>query len=318
MSEVLVAAVQAAPVFLDKAATLDKARTLIKEAAELGAGLVVFPESFVPAYPDWVWRTPAWSSQANELYGLLLENAVDMSGPDGDFLAQAARDHGVHLSMGVTERFGSTLYCTLTLHGPDGSLLRHHRKLMPTGGERLAWGYGDGSTLGVVDTPIGRIGGLICWENYMPLARAAIYAQGVEIYLAPTWDTSDVWVPTLQHIAKEGQTYVVGCCQAIRSADFPDGVPGRDELWAEDEWLARGLSTIVGPGGNILAGPLEEKEGIVSAVVDVSRCASGRGRFDPSGHYSRPDVFQLRVDTAPKRPVTTHSPDPDAQFPPED
>ena len=304
MSEVMVAAVQAAPVFLDKAATLDKARTLIKEAADQGASLVVFPESFVPAYPDWVWRTKPFSSMANQLYGLLVEQALDMSGPDGEFLAEAARDHGVHLSMGVTERYGSTLYNTLTLHGPDGRLLRHHRKLMPTGGERLVWGYGDGSTLGVADTPIGRIGGLICWENYMPLARAALYAQDVQIYVAPTWDTSDVWVPTLQHIAKEGQTYVIGCCQAIRSRDLSDDVPGRATIWAEDEVLARGLSTIVGPGGSILAGPLEDKEGIVSAVIDVSRCASGRGMFDPTGHYSRPDVFRLHVDTTPKRPVT--------------
>jgi nitrilase len=215
MSELMVAAVQAAPVFLDKAATLEKARALIKEAADEGAGLVVFPESFVPAYPDWVWRTKPFSSKANQLYGLLAEQAVDMSGPDGELLAEAARDHGVHLSMGMTERFGSTLYNTMTLHGPDGTLLRHHRKLMPTGGERLVWGYGDGSTLGVSDTPIGRIGGLICWENYMPLARAAVYAQDVQIYLAPTWDTSDVWVPTLQHIAKEGQTYVIAWQQPM-------------------------------------------------------------------------------------------------------
>jgi nitrilase len=256
----------------------------------------------VPAFPDWVWRTPAWSEHALASYRLLAENAVEVPGPDSEFLAELAREHQLHLAIGVDERLGSTLYNTLLLFGPDGTLLNHHRKLMPTGGERLVWGYGDGSSLNVVDTSLGRVGGLICWENYMPLARATIYAQDVQLYLAPTWDTSDVWVPTLQHIAKEGRTYVIGSCQAIHSSDLPAGVPGKDELYG-DEWLARGLSTIVAPGGHILAGPLEEKEGLVTATIDVSRCTDGRGMFDPTGHYARPDVFRLEVDRSPRRAV---------------
>jgi nitrilase len=302
MTEVLIAAAQAAPVHLDKVATLEKLATIVEEAAGLGVRLLLFPEAFVPGYPDWVWRTPAWSEQALASYRLLVENAVVVPSADTDLLAGLARDHEMYLAVGVDELFGSTLYNTLLFFGPDGRLLNHHRKLMPTGGERLVWGYGDGSSLNVLDTSLGRVGGLICWENYMPLARASLYAQDVQIYLAPTWDTSDVWIPTLQHIAKEGRTYVVGCCQAIHANDLPESVPGRSELYG-DEWLARGLSTIVAPGGHILAGPLEEKEGLVTATVDVSRCADGRGMFDPTGHYSRPDVFRLEVDRSARRPV---------------
>ncbi len=304
MTEVLVAAAQYAPVHLDKAATLDKLETIAQEAAGLGVRLLLFPETFVPAYPDWVWRTPAWSEHALASYHLLVANSLEVPGPDADRLGEVARDHAMFLSVGVNERLGSTLYNSQLLFGPDGRLLNHHRKLMPTGGERLVWGYGDGSTLNVVATEVGRVGGLICWENYMPLARASIYAQDVQIYLAPTWDTSDVWVPTLQHIAKEGRTYVIGCCQAIHSSDLPASVPGKQELYDDDEWLARGLSTIVAPGGHVLAGPLEEKEGLVTATIDVSRSTDARGLFDPTGHYSRPDVFSLHVDRSEKRAVT--------------
>ncbi|HSV41624.1 MAG TPA: carbon-nitrogen hydrolase family protein [Nocardioidaceae bacterium] len=315
MSKLVVAAAQFAPVHLDLAASLEKARGIVADAALEGVQLLVFPESFLPGYPDWVWRTPAWSPHALASYQRLYENAVVVPGPETETLADLAREHGMHLAMGVTERHGSTLYNTLLLFGADGALLNHHRKLMPTGGERLVWGYGDGAGLTVHDTPVGRVGGLLCWENYMPLARAAIYAQDVQVYLAPTWDTSDVWVPTLQHIAKEGRTFVIGCCQAIHANDLPDDIPGKAELYG-DEWLARGLSAIIAPGGRILAGPLEEKEGLVTASIDLARCAEGRGMFDPTGHYSRPDVLRLAVDTTRKSPVVrAGDPEPSAAPP---
>lgn len=303
MTELVVAAAQYAPVHLDLEATLEKTKSIVAEAAGNGVQLLVFPESFLPGYPDWVWRTPAWSKHFTASYTRLLENAVVVPGAATEVIADLAREHEMHLAVGVTERHGSTLYNTLLLFGPDGTLVNHHRKLMPTGGERTVWGYGDGSGLTVQDTAVGRVGGLLCWENYMPLARAAIYAQDVQVYVAPTWDTSDVWVPTLQHIAKEGSTFVIGCCQAIHSRDLPDDVPGKAELYG-DEWLARGLSTIVAPGGRILAGPLEEKEGLVTATIDLTRCAVQRGIFDPTGHYSRPDVLRLSVDGTRQQPVT--------------
>ena len=309
---VKVAAVQAAPVLLDRDATIGKVVALAEQAAAGGARLVVFPEAFVPGYPDWVWRTRPWDATATALYARLFEQAVVVGSPATDVLAGTARRLGIWLSAGVSERdeAGSTLYNALLHFAPDGTLAARHRKLMPTGGERLVWGMGDGSTLTVTDTGFGRLGGLICWENYMPLARAALYAQGVDIYLAPTWDNSDVWVPTLRHIAKEGRTYVIGVTSCIRATDLPAGLPGRAELYGgAEDWLSRGNTAIIGPGGEVLAGPLTGEEGIVCAEIDAGAARASRQQFDPVGHYSRPDVFRLHVDATPHVAVLETSSD---------
>jgi nitrilase len=297
---VTVAAVQATPVFLDREATTDKVCALVKEAAGHGAELIVFGESFIPAYPDWVWRTPAWSD--NEFVKRLYANAVSVPGATLQRVADAAAEASAYVVVGVTEVDGGTLYNTLLYLGPDGSLVQRHRKLMPTGGERTVWGMGDGSELGVVTTPFGVVGGLLCWENYMPLARAAIYAQHCDIYLAPTWDNSDTWVATLRHIAKEGRQYVIGVAPLLRGSDVPEELRGT--LYGEDDdWMSRGHTTIVAPGGEVIAGPVLEREEILYADLDLAAVQEQRRMFDPVGHYARPDVFTLHVDTRAKSPV---------------
>jgi nitrilase len=303
---VTVAAVQATPVFLDREATVEKTEKLIFQASQNGAGLVVFPETFIPTYPDWVWRLPAWDGPSAELYELLLDNAVVVPSPATDAIGKAAKRARAFVSVGINERdvHGSTLYNTQLYFGPDGAMRARHRKLMPTGGERLVWGMGDGSTLDVVDTPFGRVGGLTCWENYMPLARYAMYAKGVDIWCAPTWDNSDAWVATLRHIALEGRMFVIGVAPLLRGSDVPETVPGRGEIWGgDDDWMCRGFSSIVGPDGELLAGPLIEEEGVLYADVDASRARRSRAEFDPVGHYSRPDVFHLSVDDRARHQV---------------
>jgi nitrilase len=231
---------------------------------------------------------------------------VVVPGPATEALGRAARLAKAYVVMGVNEREsnGSTIYNTLLYFAPDGSLLGKHRKLMPTGGERLVWGYGDGSTMEVWDTPFGRLGGLLCWENYMPLARAAMYAKGLDIWVAATWDDSPIWVSTLQHIAKEGRVHVIGVNSVIRATDVPSTVPGYDEVWKDDDgWMSVGRSTIVEAGGEIVAGPLVEEEGILYAELDAEKARGQRFTFDPVGHYARPDVFELIVHEERRSPV---------------
>jgi nitrilase len=312
LEKIKVAAVQAAPVFLDTDATVGLVDKLATEAAAAGAGLVVFPETFVPTYPDWIWRTKAWE-EPGEYYGRLLEESVVVPGPVTEELGRVARKAGAYLAIGVNERetHGSTIYNTLLYFDDTGRLVGKHRKLVPTGPERLVWGYGDGSTLTVIDTPFGRLGGLICWENYMPLARAAMYAQGVDIWVAPTWDSSDNWVATLRHIALEGRVHVIGCATVQHGRDVPAELPQRDELYsgADDDWLCEGYSTIVKADGSLLAGPLIRETGILYADLDAASARSGRRSMDPVGHYSRPDVFHLSVNTA-AAPLVAFEPSP--------
>lgn len=297
---VTVACVQAEPVILDRAATIEKLARLTAEAASRGARLVVFPETFVPAYPSsrWARALAGWADpRAKAAFARFSEQAVDVPGPDADRLGEIAREHGVWLVTGVNERDPErpgTLYNSLLYHGPDGQLAQHHRKLVPTNHERLIWGQGDGRGLRAFQTDLGRIGGLICWENYMPLARFSLYDSGVEIYISSTADDGDAWQATLVHIARESRAFVVSPGHFQRASSYPDDFTLAAELEGDDI-LGRGGSAILAPDGTYLAGPLYDEEGILVAELDPARLYEERQRFDPAGHYNRPDVFRLEV-----------------------
>jgi nitrilase len=295
-----VAAVQDTPVFMDKNATIDKACGLIAEAAREGASLVVFPEAFVPGYPDWVWVLPPGQKQLiNELYGGLLENSVSVPDEATGRLGEAAGEAGVYVTIGVNERnseaSNSSLYNTLLYFGPDGTLLGKHRKLIPTGGERLMWSQGAGDTLVSFDTTIGKLGGLLCWENYMPLARNVMYQAGVQVYVAPTWDSSESWVTAMRHIAREGGMFVIGCAPCIKMDDIPEHFEFKTFYSEGREWINKGNSCVVDPAGQFLAGPLEAEQAILYAEVDLNEIPSQKWLYDVAGHYARPDVFEFRV-----------------------
>ncbi len=295
-----VACVQAEPVILDRAATLDKLAALTAETKANGARLVVFPETFVAVYPSSAWAKylAGWADpRAKGAFAMLAREAVEVPGPAADRLGEIAREHEVWLVTGVNERDPAnpgTLYNALLYHSPDGELAVHHRKLVPTNHERLIWGQGDGEGLRALQTSIGRIGGLICWENYMPLARFSLYESGIEIYLASTADDGDAWQATLVHIARESRAFVVAPAHFQRAASYPNDFPLRDEL-AELDVLGRGGSAILAPDGSYLAGPLYGEEGILYADLEPQRLDEERQRFDPAGHYHRPDVLELTV-----------------------
>jgi nitrilase len=301
MSTFRIAAVQSAPVFMDREATVGKTCRLIAEAARGGARLVVFPEAFIPTYPDWVWRIPPGEHRMlADLYGELLDQSVKIPDPTTEQICRAAKEAGVYVVVGLNERnaeaSNATLYNTLLYIDAEGNLLGKHRKLVPTAPERMVWAQGDGSTLEVYDTPFGKLGGLICWENYMPLARYAMYAWGVQLYLAPTWDRGEPWLSTLRHIAKEGRVYVVGCSIALRKEDIPDRFEFKAKHYAEaGEWINKGGSAIVGPDGGFIAGPLNEEQGILYAELDPRQLRGPKWNLDVAGHYARPDVFRLTV-----------------------
>jgi nitrilase len=297
---VRVACVQAEPVILDRERTLDKLAVLTAEAKAGGAGLVVFPETFVPAYPSSAWAKflAGWADpRAKAAFAQLARESMEVPGPDCDRLGEIAREHEVWLVTGVSERDPErpgTLYNALLYHGPDGQLALHHRKLVPTNHERLIWGQGDGGGLRALATPIGRIGGLICWENYMPLARFSLYESGVEIYIASTADDGDAWQATLVHIARESRAFVVSPSHFQRAGSYPETFPLLDEL-ADLDVVGRGGSAMLAPDGSYLAGPLYDQEGILYADLDPERLYEERQRFDAAGHYHRPDVLELRV-----------------------
>jgi nitrilase len=305
LNTVTAACVQAEPVVLDRDASIDKLERLVEEAAGQGATLVVFPEAFIPVYPSSVWAKAlaGWSAPgAKDAFAAIARESIAVPGPDTDRLAEIAAEHGVVLATGVTEiepERPGTLYNTLLVHDSDGRLVLTHRKLVPTNHERLVWGQGDGGGLKAVETSVGRVGGLICWENYMPLARFALYDSGIEIYLAPTADDGDTWQASLVHIARESRAYVISPSHFQRTSAYPDDFPLREELEGVDV-LGRGGSAILGPDGAYLAGPLYDEEGILYAELEPDRLFAERQRFDPVGHYHRPDVLRLKV--RPRRP----------------
>lgn len=309
MKSVRAAVVQASPAVFDREATIEKVARYSADAKAQGAELVVFPEAFISAYPKGLSfgavigsRSPAGRDDFRRYF----ESALEIPGPGVVRLGEIARELGLHLVIGVIERDGGTLYCTVLFFSPEGKLLGKHRKLMPTASERLVWGFGDGSTLPVFDTPLGKLGAVICWENYMPLLRTAMYAKGIQLYCAPTADDRDTWLPTMQHIALEGRCFVLSACQFLLRGDCPaDYAASQGDN--PDTVLMRGGSCIIGPLGQVLAGPVFNQSQILVADLPLGEIARGKFDFDVTGHYARPDVFRLHVNEQAAVPVIFES-----------
>ncbi len=304
--DVRVALIQSAPVLFDLKKSLIKVQQKVGEAGEKKPDLILFPEAFLPAYPSGLsFGAPVGSrsESGRELWLRYWKNSVEIPGPAIDELSEIAKNANVYLAIGVIEKENigkGSLYCTLLYFGPDGSLLGKHRKIKPTAAERIIWAEGDGSTLSTFKTPLGVIGGLICWENLMPLARMSMYKKGVSIYLAPTADSRDSWQATMKHIACEGRCFVLGCNQYLTKSMYPADLPGIEDLDKVSETLSRGGSVVVDPFGNAIAGPLFDEEGVLFAELDMDIMAKAKMDFDPIGHYQRPDIFKYKARKQPK------------------
>ncbi|NRA53873.1 MAG: carbon-nitrogen hydrolase family protein [Gammaproteobacteria bacterium] len=305
-----VAISQKPPVLLDLQASTTQAIATINEVAAKGAQLVVFPEAFLPGYPTWIWRLRPGGDIAlgNEIFKKLRHNSVDIANGDLDSICEAAAKNNIVVVMGMNEvdsQFsGTTLFNTVVVIDADGTILNRHRKIMPTNPERMIWGFGDGSGLKVVDTAVGRIGCLICWENYMPLARYSLFAQDIDIYVAPTWDSGDTWLASMKHIAREGGCWVLSTATAMQGKDIPDTFPQRDELFQADEWINPGDAVVVKPGGGVVAGPLHQEQGVLFTDIEVDAARDSRKGLDIAGHYNRPDIFHLEIDRRAMPPLS--------------
>jgi len=304
------AAVQQPPVYFDREASLARATQLIAEAAAQGISLLVFPETWLPGYPEFVWllTADAGMRKTDELFALSQANSIDLSKDQLAPVCAAAKEHGVVVVMGHQEvdgaLSGSTLFNSVAIIDADGKILNNHRKLMPTNPERMIWGFGDGSTLNVVETAVGRVGALLCWENYMPLARYTLYAQNIDVYCAPTWDRGEAWLATMHHIAREGGCWVVGCSTTLQASDIPKTLPFYDELFPDPEhWVSPGDAVVHRPFGGRVAGPMHRERGFLAAEFDPAAARASRRKFDATGHYARPDVFTLRVNRARLSPI---------------
>lgn len=299
------AIIQASPIFMNKDATIDKACKLMIDAAKKGADIAVFPEAFIPGYPDWIWHIPPGEMALNQnLYALLLEQSVIVDSEDTQRLCVTAKKVGIHVVIGINEKntsaSGGSINNSLLFIDSDGEIVGRHQKLVPTIAERTIWGYGDASTVTVYETALGKIGGLICWENYMPLVRYALYAEGVELYLAPTYDEGETWGASMQHIAKEGRCFVAGCCMVLRKEDVLKKLPQLEPYYSSvGEWVNKGNSLITDPNGTVISGRLNAKEDILIAKIDLHQLYASKWNLDVAGHYARPDAFELIIRKEP-------------------
>jgi nitrilase len=304
MKQTTIAALQMGSDSKGTVATLDKILSFEDEIQRSGCDLLLMPEALLGGYPkgaDFGTRVGYRTAAGREEFLQYWQQAIDLDGPEVSTLSKLAKRCNSAIVIGVIERCGATLYCTVLFISDEGEMLAKHRKLMPTASERLIWGQGDGSTIPVVETAAGRVGAAICWENYMPLLRTAMYAKGLDIWCAPTVDDRDIWQTSMSHIAYEGRNFLVSACQYLPP---PSHHQCKDQSWPKEKPLIRGGSVIISPMGELLAGPVYNQEGLIFAKIDLDDIIKARYDMDPVGHYSRPDIFKLTVDETERPPVT--------------